>query len=189
MQNKKIETITNYAVSYPWLILLLLLIFISVIRKYSIQDIDIIYTGALFFQTFGSAFILKKKLNLDKKDRTNRTIFLLAILSGWLLISLIFISLHISWFIIELLILSLSITIILTIINVFYRISFHTALNTSLMILLNHIAGWIFWPLFLLIPVIAWTRLILKKHTLFQVILGAIVPFTVYFIITLLFLT
>ncbi|MCA9380575.1 hypothetical protein KC675_05340, partial [Candidatus Dojkabacteria bacterium] len=81
------------------------------------------------------------------------------------------------------------ITIILIIIHVFYRISFHTALNTSLVILLNHIEGCIFWPLFLLIPVIAWTRLILKKHTLFQVILGAIVPFTVYFIITLLFLT
>lgn len=186
--NKKIEKLTNYAVSYPWLIALLLVIFITVIRRYSIQNIDIFYTGTLFIQTFGSAFYLKKKLDLDKKDRTNRTIFLLAILSGWLLISLIFIRLNISWFIIELLVLSLSITITLTIINVFYRISFHTALNTSLMILLNHIAGWIYWPLFLLVPIIAWTRLVLKKHTLLQVILGASVPFVVYFIVIFLFL-
>jgi hypothetical protein len=187
-KNSNVEKLTNYAVSYPWLIILLLFIFVSVVSRYSIQNIDIIYTGALFIQTFGSAFILKKKLNLDKKDRTNRTIFLLAILSGWLLISLIFIRLNISWFIIELLVLSLSITITLTVINVYYRISFHTALNTSLMILLNHIALWLYWPLFLLIPIIAWTRLVLKKHTLLQVILGAFVPFGVYFIIKLLFL-
>lgn len=188
MQNKSIQKLTNYAVSYPWLIVLLLLIFISVIRKYSIQNIDIIYVGALFIQTFGSAYILKKKLNLDKKDRTNRTIFLLAILSGWLIISLIFIGLHLSYFIIELLILSLCITTVLTIINIYYRISFHTSLNTSLLILLNHIADWSFWPLFLIIPIIAWTRLALKKHTLYQVILGATVPFVVYYVVIFFFI-
>lgn len=188
INNKSIERFTNLAVSYPWLLLLLLLIFFSVTRKHTIQLIDIIYTGTLFIQTFGTASILKRKLNLDKKDRTNRTIFLLIILSGWLLISLFFINLNISWFVVELLILSLAITIVLSINNIFYRISFHTALNTSLLILLNHIADWIYWPLFLIVPFIAWSRLKLKKHTIRQVIMGATVPFLVYFVLFQLFL-
>jgi len=59
-----------------------------------------------------------------------------------------------------------------TLITLFWKISFHMAANTAAAILLNFIFDWKLPFLYLLIPLIFWSRLKLKKHTVAQLLAG-----------------
>ncbi len=60
------------------------------------------------------------------------------------------------------------------IITVFWKISFHMAINTVFVILINYFYHWSFVYLLVFLPLIFWSRLTLKKHTVNQ-LLGALV--------------
>jgi len=62
-----------------------------------------------------------------------------------------------------------------TLITLFWKISFHMAANTAAAILLNFIFDWKLPFLYLLIPLIFWSRLKLKKHTVAQLLAGFLV--------------
>lgn len=65
------------------------------------------------------------------------------------------------------------------IISLFYKISGHAgsvALFSALVILWF---GWNWWPLLALIPLVGWSRVVTKNHTIFQIIAGTIYSWAV----------
>lgn len=61
---------------------------------------------------------------------------------------------------------------VIVLVTFLWKISVHTAGNTAGMILLNYYFVWKFWPVFLLLPFITWSRIVLKKHTPAQLLVG-----------------
>ena len=70
---------------------------------------------------------------------------------------------------------------ITSLITLFWKISIHMVLDTTGVLVANFLLGWQFWPLFLLIPVVAWARLKLKRHTPAQITAGIILSSAIFF--------
>jgi membrane-associated phospholipid phosphatase len=76
---------------------------------------------------------------------------------------------------------SLSILIFLgTLITLFWKISMHMMLNTAAIILTNLLFNWHLTFLFLLLPLIGWSRYYLRHHTLSQIIMGTLLAAVVF---------
>jgi membrane-associated phospholipid phosphatase len=67
-----------------------------------------------------------------------------------------------------------------TLTTLFWKISLHLMLNTAAIILINSLFDWTLLYLFLLIPVIGWSRYYLKHHTLLQIIMGTLLAIGVF---------
>jgi len=175
------STISKIGTSPVWVLAWTFLMGLIFQTKFGIPTKDFIGILFLGVWTFVVGMILKTRLDLDNKNRKYRSYLIISIISGWAVICLFYWK-DFSWFMQDALKIAIFTTIVLLVNNIFYRISFHVALSTSLLILVNHFSAWAFWPLFLIIPLIGWSRLYLKKHTLLQVIAGFLVPFLVYFL-------
>lgn len=174
---KKISLITT---GFPWLIIFLVLLFAEIYIRSDMNRIDYILMFIMSVWTFVSAYILKRKLNIDQKSRLHRSYFLLAIIPGWVVILIPFLFFGVDKLLVEAVLLAFGISLVLLINNIFYRISFHVSINTSIILILNHFTDWKYVLLFLTIPFVAWSRYYLKKHTLFQLLAGLLVPFIAY---------
>lgn len=76
----------------------------------------------------------------------------------------------------------LSFIIVNTVITFSWKISLHMGIASLSIILINHSYGWhLFW-LFLLLPVIGWSRMYLNRHTLAQVTAGSLLPLLLYYL-------
>ena len=60
------------------------------------------------------------------------------------------------------------------IINKKIKASIHLAVFSAFIIIVGILYGGIFWMLLILIPVVAWSRIVLKKHVLLETIVGTI---------------
>ena len=78
-------------------------------------------------------------------------------------------------------------TAVASLITLYWKISFHTAVATSVVTAIVILGGEEFWPLYFLIPLIGWARVVLAKHTVKQVIGGALVAFFVTVLVFYLF--
>lgn len=174
---KKISLITT---GFPWLIIFLVLLFAEIYIRSDMNRIDYILMFIMSVWTFVSAYILKRKLNIDQKSRLHRSYFLLAIIPGWVVILIPFLFFGVDKLLVEAVLLAFGISLVLLINNIFYRISFHVSINTSIILILNHFTDWKYILLFLTIPFVAWSRYYLKKHTPFQLLAGLLVPFIAY---------
>jgi len=67
---------------------------------------------------------------------------------------------------------------IFTVINLWWKISLHTAMVTTLATVLVILYGWIAIAGVVLVPLTAWVRIELKQHSLAQVIAGAVLAAT-----------
>lgn len=64
--------------------------------------------------------------------------------------------------------------VIFGIVTLFWKISIHAGTNAALVAFFNHYYGWSnYWWLILVLIVVMWSRIEIKKHTLAQVSLGA----------------
>ncbi len=63
-------------------------------------------------------------------------------------------------------------TTLLWLITTRWKISIHTTAATGLAVLTSYIAGGVATPLFFCVPIIGWSRVYMKRHTLAQVIAG-----------------
>lgn len=88
-------------------------------------------------------------------------------------------------FVLQLTLFLMSFTIFL--ITFYYKISGHLILNVGFIFVLNYLLDFKFLLLFLIVPFVAFARVYLKKHTLFQVIAGALVGLLEPYIILKLF--
>lgn len=174
---KKISLITT---GFPWLIIFLVLLFAEIYIRSDMNRIDYILMFIMSVWTFVSAYILKRKLNIDQKSRLHRSYFLLVIIPGWVVILIPFLFFGVDKLLVEAVLLAFGISLVLLINNIFYRISFHVSINTSIILILNHFTDWKYILLFLTIPFVAWSRYYLKKHTPFQLLAGLLVPFIAY---------
>lgn len=69
--------------------------------------------------------------------------------------------------------LGLSLEIFGTGITWFWKISVHLAASSFVIVLVNILYGWQWWPLFLVLPLVMWSRVVRKRHTVMQTIAGA----------------
>ncbi len=174
------KVISTIGTSPAWVGLWLSVLGLIFLRDYGNDRADFVGVALLGVWTFSVGMYLRKRLDLNNKDRKFRSYFLIAMIAGWLFVTIVYWS-NFSQFVRDALIIALITIIILLINNIYYRISFHVSLSTSLLILINHFSDWKFWIWFLIVPLIGWSRVYLKKHTLVQVIAGFLVPFLVYF--------
>jgi hypothetical protein len=63
----------------------------------------------------------------------------------------------------------------ITIITRFWKVSLHAAGITPITVVLLIMFGWYALPAILLVPLVYWARLVLKKHSLAQLIVGSLV--------------
>ena len=68
----------------------------------------------------------------------------------------------------------LSGVVMFTVVNLWWKISLHTALVTALVTIMGILYGWIAIVGIVLVLLIAWARLELKQHSLAQVVAGAL---------------
>lgn len=69
-------------------------------------------------------------------------------------------------------------TLFMTLINLRWKISGHTAGLTAPLVALSVGFGWITAPLYILVPLVAWSRVVLGAHTPAQVIAGSMLGIT-----------
>lgn len=60
-------------------------------------------------------------------------------------------------------------------ITIFWKISSHMAVNTITVILINYFFHWQYWYLIIMIPIVFWARLYLKRHTIAQLVGGFLI--------------
>lgn len=111
----------------------------------------------------------------DLSERKERPAFLLTFTTGLILASaaLLFLKVPTKFFVYVFS--GLVLTLVTSIITLYWKISFHTAVATSVVSAVLILGGLHYWPFFLLIPIVGWARVVLKKHTLWQVISGSAV--------------
>ncbi|MFN8454392.1 MAG: phosphatase PAP2 family protein, partial [Anaerolineae bacterium] len=64
---------------------------------------------------------------------------------------------------------------ILSLVTLFWKISFHGATISAAATATLMVAGSSAWPMMLLVPLVGWARVRLKRHTLRQVVYGSLV--------------
>jgi len=73
-------------------------------------------------------------------------------------------------------IISIALVIVIT---YYWKISLHAAMITFFVMMGIYLFGWNLWPIILLIPIVMWSRLVLKRHTIWQLLAGMILAFAV----------
>lgn len=114
--------------------------------------------------------------DIDLSDREDRPIYLVVMLVGLAAASIILYLLKVPLKFVVYAFSGWIVTLVTTIITLFWKISFHLAVTTSVVTAIVILGGVRFLPLYILIPIIAWARITLKKHTLGQVVGGFVVP-------------
>jgi membrane-associated phospholipid phosphatase len=170
--NSFASKISEFFVSPFWYLCILTVYLVRLTTYYKINPVIITLT---IFTSLLPVLVYQKvrKVNLDHREE--RPSYLLFFVMGLLLSHLIALAYKIS--ILSHLFLFLATIITLpAIISMFYKISLHMILNTTTYIVINHYFQWHFWILIIVIPLIGWSRIILRKHSLFQVLLGTFLP-------------
>ena len=178
MSKKIAEYISFILGGYVWLpVIFILIIFNSNLGK---QQLLIIAPSVLILQVIipllylliGARLGWIGDSELSKREERKPFLIMMIILS---LISLSIIYFFGNSFIFNLNIILITLLLILLAITNYWKISLHASLNTSAAIIINFLFDWRLSPLFLTIPLIFWSRLELKKHTLNQLVAGIIV--------------
>lgn len=100
----------------------------------------------------------------------------LCVMLVWLLVCLALIRYWAAPPIVEVFVLSAVVLVgILSLVTLFWKISFHGATITAAATATVMVAGSSAWPVMLLIPLVGWARIRLERHTPRQVIFGSLV--------------
>jgi membrane-associated phospholipid phosphatase len=125
--------------------------------------------------------------DLDLTNREDRPLYLVVFIFSLLAALALLFFLHAPLKFMVYTLSGLIMTIATTIITFYWKISFHTAVTTSVVTAITILGGLRFAPLLLLVPLIAWARLTLKKHTLWQVVGGFLVALAITEVVFYLF--
>lgn len=117
------------------------------------------------------------KWDLPKREERRPMLMLLFVCS---LVSLLLINYLGNKKLLDLFILLMVTGFVTSFITFFWKISIHMVLDTTVIMLINFLFGLYLWPLFLLIPVVAWARLKLGRHTLSQLIAGVLLSIIIF---------
>jgi membrane-associated phospholipid phosphatase len=165
-----------------WLLLMFLLFMVN--REISFKNSEItvplVFLLQIVIPLLGPYLAYKKGVikDLDVPNRKDRVKFLLIASICWL-ISIFITYFYGSYTIFKMTLLSFILISIFLVITRFWKISIHVGVNTTAILFINYLYNWQFLFLFILIPIVAWSRYKLKVHTLSQVIAGFLVTFLV----------
>lgn len=178
MNQKKIARIISVILSPPFLWPLTLIIFFRQRPIFSRSDLVII--GSVIFATvfvpFGYIlylFVKKKIGDLDLTKRKERIKPLAVIFLG-AFISIVVATVYGDTASLKFLALILILLLANTAITLFWKISLHMAINIIFIMMINHWYANHFLILYFLVPLIFWSRLKLKKHTVWQLVAGIV---------------
>lgn len=107
----------------------------------------------------------------DLPKREERHPFLRLTLTSYL-VAIVFIYLFGNQPLLNLSLIIFALLMIISVTTAFWKISFHTSLNTGGAILVNFLFDWKLPWLYLTIPIILWARFILIRHSLAQLLAG-----------------
>lgn len=155
------------------------LIFLILKTSLTIDQQWILFLGLFVFQVlipFISIYIAFRQKKIGDLDITRRKERIKPLLLALLLF---FISLIFSYFFGNRFFLNLNLILFIlltinTIITLFWKISFHMATNVVFSFIMNFLFAWSLPLLYITLPLIFWSRLTLKKHTVSQ-LLGALI--------------
>jgi membrane-associated phospholipid phosphatase len=123
-------------------------------------------------------FYRKNVVDLDISKKEMRTPFFAVAAAFYSIAALIFFFTNTT--IMFLLALSYAfVTIILLLVNRFWKVSVHSAVVTGPVFALIFVFGFMVLPLSLMIVLVSWSRIKLKKHTFTQTFVGALIPIAV----------
>lgn len=71
--------------------------------------------------------------------------------------------------------------VLASVVSYFWKISLHSAMITMLVMMIICLYGYQYWPLVLTIPLVWWARIVLNRHTIFQLIAGFLFSVAVVF--------
>jgi len=125
--------------------------------------------------------------DIDLSNRKERPAFLFVYIISLAIAAIILYLLNVPNKFLVYVLSGLMVTIVASLITLFWKISFHTAMTASVITAINILGGVHFWPLFLLLIPIGIARVILRRHTIWQVTGGAVVAFLVTCIVFNLF--
>lgn len=145
----------------------------------STQKTSFLLPTLLFFQViipYVYIFRAYKKKNISDLDITKREerykVMIIALFS--FLLSLGFVLLIGNPLILKLFILTFILLLTNTFITFFWKISLHMTLNIVFVLTMNYLYNWRLPILYACLPLVFWSRLYLKKHTITQ-LLGALI--------------
>ncbi|OQA51782.1 MAG: PAP2 superfamily protein [candidate division WS2 bacterium ADurb.Bin280] len=121
--------------------------------------------------------------DIDLTERKERPLFLVVFVSSLLVLSLTLYFLKVPEKFFVYAFSGLIMTAIASIITLYWKISFHTAITGSVVMAILILGGLRFWPLILLAPIVGWSRVILGKHSVWQVTGGTLLSFFVTYLI------
>ncbi len=113
-----------------------------------------------------------KGLDIDLTKRESRTPFILIILFYWLLGLILAWSLAGPKLILVLLLIGIILNILILIINFYWKISNHSLVLTTVILFSSQLLDKNYLWLLLILPLVAWSRWIQRKHTWWQLIGG-----------------
>jgi membrane-associated phospholipid phosphatase len=123
-------------------------------------------------------FYRKKVVDLDISKKEMRTPFFAVAAAFYSVAAAIFFATNTT--IMFLLALSYAfVTVILLVVNRFWKVSVHSAGVTGPVFALIFVFGFMVLPLALMIVLVSWSRIKLKKHTFTQTFVGALIPIAV----------
>lgn len=142
---------------------------------------QLILTAVILFEfvlLFGYFLLARRRKEISDWDisdvRQRRRLYLLT--SVCLLSLLVFFRIFGNPFLFNLGLILCFLTLAVTAITFFWKISVHAVANTTFILYLNFLFGWQYFWLFLILPPLLWARFVLKKHTPKQLLAGVLLP-------------
>ena len=175
---KKLAETISVVLGFPWIVLLIFILIFSS-GQTSIQNLllSLTYMFLLLIIPLGYIIFLRKKGEISNFDITKRTqrykplilfLMLLVLCIGIALIT----GSHMNLKYLTVLFLIVVVNIIITF---YWKISLHMTLNIVAIVFINYAYHWKLGFLFLLLPIIFWSRYYLKRHTVSQLLAGMII--------------
>lgn len=121
--------------------------------------------------------------DIDLSERQERPAFLVVFVASLLVLSIILYVLNVPEKFFIYVFSGLVMSALASLITIYWKISFHAAATTSVVTAILILGGLRFWPFIVLVPLIGWSRIILKKHSFYQVLFGSILAFSVTYIV------
>ncbi len=182
--NKIAEIISEIFGPHLWMPLLLVALTFN--TGLNLEQIKIVFPS-LFFSLILIPFVylhLALKLgwvshwDLPKKEE-RRAIFILLIVCS--LVSFVVVNTYATLLFRDIFMMFLILGLISAVITFFWKISIHMLLDTMGTLILNYLFDWQLLFLFILIPLVAWARFKLKRHTISQIVAGFSLSLIVFF--------
>ncbi len=130
--------------------------------------------GAFLPITTSLILIMKMHTDMDITDRTKRTLPLFFAVCSYLVGFIVLLSIGAPALTTALMLIYSFNTLIILFINLSWKISIHTMGVAGSTVALTYLFGFPGLLFGLLIPLVMWSRVILKKHTISQVLVGGI---------------